>query len=132
MGTLVSRCCVPGEITRSPWPMLIVFNLKTQKKSKSFKLKNFADYTYRPSVICRLRTTLAQTITLFVQNLNFNCALPLFVVFPVSFYIPEKLYVWQYLVNMDNHSDLEYLQSKAGKQALMDTHVEGLIDFLST
>ena len=28
---------------------------------------------------------------------------------------------------MDSHSDLEYLQSKAGKQAVVDTHVEGVI-----
>ena len=32
---------------------------------------------------------------------------------------------------MDNHSDLEYLQSRAGKQAIVDTHVEGIIEFLS-
>ena len=32
---------------------------------------------------------------------------------------------------MDNKSDLEYLQSKAGKQAVVDTHVEGLIKYLS-
>ena len=31
---------------------------------------------------------------------------------------------------MDNHSDLEYLQSRAGKQAIVDTHVEGIIEFL--
>ena len=32
---------------------------------------------------------------------------------------------------MDNHSDLEYLQSRAGKQAVVDTHVEGIIDYLT-
>ena len=32
---------------------------------------------------------------------------------------------------MDNHSDLEYLQSRAGKQAVVDTHVEGIIEYLS-
>ena len=32
---------------------------------------------------------------------------------------------------MDNHSDLEYLQSRAGKQAMVDTHVEGIIEYLS-
>ena len=32
---------------------------------------------------------------------------------------------------MDSHSDLEYLQSRAGKQAIVDTHVEGIIEFLS-
>ena len=28
--------------------------------------------------------------------------------------------------------DLEFLQSKAGKQAIVDTHVEGIIDYLSS
>ena len=32
---------------------------------------------------------------------------------------------------MDSRSDLEYLQSRAGKQAVVDTHVEGIIDYLS-
>ena len=32
---------------------------------------------------------------------------------------------------MDNHSDLEYLQSRAGKQAIVDAHVEGIIEYLS-
>lgn len=31
---------------------------------------------------------------------------------------------------MDNHSDLEYLQSKAGKQAVVDIHIEGIIEYL--
>ena len=31
---------------------------------------------------------------------------------------------------MDNHSDLEYLQSRAGKQAIVDTHVEGIVEYL--
>ena len=31
---------------------------------------------------------------------------------------------------MDSHSDLEYLQSRAGKQAIIDTHVEGIIEYL--
>ena len=31
---------------------------------------------------------------------------------------------------MDNKSDLEYLQSKAGKQAVVDTHIEGIIEYL--
>lgn len=31
---------------------------------------------------------------------------------------------------MDNHSDLEFLQSRAGKQAVADTHVEGIIEYL--
>ena len=33
---------------------------------------------------------------------------------------------------MDSISDLEYLQSRAGKQAVVTTHVEGIIDWLST
>lgn len=31
---------------------------------------------------------------------------------------------------MDSISDLEYLQSRAGKQAVVDTHVEGIIEWL--
>lgn len=31
---------------------------------------------------------------------------------------------------MDSHSDLEYLQSRAGKQAVVDTHVEGITEYL--
>jgi hypothetical protein len=31
---------------------------------------------------------------------------------------------------MDSHSDLEYLQSKDGKQAVVDTHVEGIMEWL--
>ena len=33
---------------------------------------------------------------------------------------------------MDNHSDLEYLQSRDGKQAVVDTHVEGIIEYLES
>ena len=33
---------------------------------------------------------------------------------------------------MDNKSDLEYLQSRAGKQAIIDTHVEGIIEYLNS
>ena len=33
---------------------------------------------------------------------------------------------------MDNHSDLEYLQSRAGKQAVVDTHVEGIVEWLES
>ena len=33
---------------------------------------------------------------------------------------------------MDNKSDLEYLQSKAGKQAVVDTHIEGIIEYLDS
>ena len=32
---------------------------------------------------------------------------------------------------MDSRSDLEYLQSIAGKQAGVDTHVEGILDYLN-
>ena len=32
---------------------------------------------------------------------------------------------------MDSRFDLEYLQSRAGKQAVVDTHVEGIIDYLT-
>ncbi len=31
---------------------------------------------------------------------------------------------------MDNHSDLEYLQSRAGKQATVDTHMEGIVEYV--
>lgn len=31
---------------------------------------------------------------------------------------------------MDSRLDLEYLQSKAGKQAVVDTHVEGIVEYL--
>ena len=33
---------------------------------------------------------------------------------------------------MDNHSDLQYIQSRAGKQAIVDTHVEGITEYLSS
>ena len=33
---------------------------------------------------------------------------------------------------MDSHSDLEYLQSKAGKQAVVDTHIEGIIEYMDS
>ena len=31
---------------------------------------------------------------------------------------------------MDSRSDLEYLQSRAGKQAIIDTHVEGIVEYI--
>ena len=31
----------------------------------------------------------------------------------------------------DSRSDLEYLQSRAGKQAVVDTHVEGIVEYFS-
>ena len=33
---------------------------------------------------------------------------------------------------MDSHSDLEYLQSRTGKKAIVDTHVEGITEYLSS
>ena len=33
---------------------------------------------------------------------------------------------------MDNYQDLDYLQSRAGKQAIVDTHVEGITEYLSS
>ena len=33
---------------------------------------------------------------------------------------------------MDSQSDLEYLQSRAGKQAVVDTHIEGIIEYLDS
>ena len=32
---------------------------------------------------------------------------------------------------MDSHSDLEYLQSRAGKQAVVDIHVKGIVEWLN-
>ena len=32
---------------------------------------------------------------------------------------------------MDSRSDFEYLQSRAGKQAVVDTYVEGIVEYLS-
>ena len=46
-----------------------------------------------------------------------------------DFYILRKSWCPAVLTEnffMDNHSDLEYLQSRAGKQAVVDTHVEGM------
>ena len=33
---------------------------------------------------------------------------------------------------MDNRSDLEFLQSRAGKRAVIDTHVEGITEYLES
>ena len=33
---------------------------------------------------------------------------------------------------MDSRSDLEYLQSRVGKQAVVDTHVEGIIEYIES
>ena len=32
---------------------------------------------------------------------------------------------------MDNKSDLEFIQSRVGKQTVVDTHVEGIVEYLS-
>ena len=32
---------------------------------------------------------------------------------------------------MDSRDDIEYLKSRAGKQAVVDTHVEGIVEYLS-
>ena len=50
-----------------------------------------------------------------------------------GFYILRKSWCPAVLTEnffMDNHSDLEYLQSRAGKQAVVDTHVEGIVEWL--
>ena len=50
-----------------------------------------------------------------------------------TFYIVRKSWCPAVLTEnffMDNHSDLEYLQSRAGKQAVVDTHVEGIVEWL--
>ena len=50
-----------------------------------------------------------------------------------DFYILRKSWCPAVLTEnffMDNHSDLEYLQSKAGKPAVVDTHVERIVDLM--
>ena len=50
-----------------------------------------------------------------------------------GFYILRKSWCPAVLTEnffMDNHSDLEYLQSRAGKQAVVDTHVEGIVEWM--
>ena len=50
-----------------------------------------------------------------------------------GFYILRKSWCPAVLTEnffMDNHSDLEYLQSRAGRQAVVDTHVEGIVEWL--
>lgn len=52
-----------------------------------------------------------------------------------NFYILRKSHCAAVLSEnffMDNKSDLEYLQSRAGKQAIVDTHVEGIIEYLES
>ena len=50
-----------------------------------------------------------------------------------QFYILRKSWCPAVLTEnffMDNHSNLEYLQSRAGKQTVVDTHVEGIVEWL--
>ena len=52
-----------------------------------------------------------------------------------GFYILRKSWCPAVLTEsffMDNHSDLEYLQSRVGKQAVVDTHVEGIVEWLES
>ena len=47
-----------------------------------------------------------------------------------NFYILRKSHCAAILTEnffMDNHSDLDFIQSQGGKQAIIDTHVEGII-----
>ena len=51
-----------------------------------------------------------------------------------DFYILRKSWCPAVLTEnffMDSRSDLEYLQSRAGEQAVVDTHVEGITDYMS-
>ena len=48
-----------------------------------------------------------------------------------QFYILRKSWCVAVLTEnffMDSRSDLEYLQSRVGKQAVLDTHVEGIVE----
>ena len=50
-----------------------------------------------------------------------------------QFYILRKSWCPAVLTEnffMDSRYDLEYLQSRAGKQAVVDTHVEGIVEYL--
>ena len=52
-----------------------------------------------------------------------------------GFYILRKSWCPAVLTEnffMDSKSDLEYLQSRAGKQAVVDTHVEGIVEWLES
>ena len=33
---------------------------------------------------------------------------------------------------MDNPTDLQYIQSRTGEQAIVDTHVEGITEYISS
>ena len=50
-----------------------------------------------------------------------------------QFYILRKSWCVAVLTEnffMDSRSDLEYLQSRVGKQAVVDTHVEGIVEYI--
>ena len=50
-----------------------------------------------------------------------------------QFYILRKSWCPAVLTEnffMDSRSDLEFLQSRAGKQAVVDTHVEGIVEYI--
>ena len=52
-----------------------------------------------------------------------------------NFYILRKSHCAAVLTEnffMDNHSDLDFIQSQAGKQAIIVTHVEGIIEYLNS
>ena len=51
-----------------------------------------------------------------------------------NFYILRKSHCAAVLTEnffMDNHSDLEYIQSQAGKQSIIDTHIAGIKKYLT-
>ena len=52
-----------------------------------------------------------------------------------QFYILRKSWCPAVLTEnffMDSRYDLEYLHSRAGKQAVVDTHVEGIVEYLES
>lgn len=52
-----------------------------------------------------------------------------------NFYILRKSWCPAVLTEnffLDSRSDVEYLQSRAGKQAVVDTHAEGIIEYLES
>ena len=52
------------------------------------------------------------------------------ILFVFMLMLPDGVFIRDENFFMDNHSDLEYLQSRAGKQAVVDTHVEGIVEWL--
>ena len=52
-----------------------------------------------------------------------------------NFYILRKSHCAAVLTEnffMDNHSDLDFIQSQAGKQAIIVTHIEGIIEYVNS